>query len=296
MRKVILKQAQSPGDILVFTRALADLKDSFPDWEIDVRTPCPAIFENNPNLTPLNEGDEGVEVFDIDYPEIHNSGWSGIHFTEAFVRRLEELLDVKIKRTSMRPEIWISDIEKTWINQAEVEFGWKGKFWVINAGYKPDNELKNYFHWQDFVDIFNQEFKGEIKLVQVGDTNHVHPNLEGVLDLVGKTDPRELIRLIWCAQGTIGPISYQMHLSGAFKQPAVVVAGGKEPIRWEMYPNHRYLAVNGCLRCAEYDGCWLGGKLENCKDLVDEKPRCYEMIKPYQILDAVKSYYDGGIL
>jgi ADP-heptose:LPS heptosyltransferase len=258
------------------------------------------IFENNPRLTPLKEGDEGVEVFDIDYPEIHNSGWSGIHFTEAFIRSLEDKLGVKIKRTGMRPEIWISDIERTWINQVETAFGWTGKFWVINAGYKSDNELKYYFHWQEVVDLINQaREEGDlpnIRLVQVGDASHNHPKLEGVYNLVGKTDPRELIRLIWCAQGTIGPISYQMHLSGAFQQPAVVVAGGKEPVRWEMYPNHRYLAVNGCLQCAAYDGCWKGGKLENCVNLVDGKPKCYEMIKPYQIVDAVKSYYEGGIL
>ena len=99
MRKVILKQAQSPGDILVFTRALADLKKTYPDWKIDVRTPCSEIFENNPHLTPLKEEDESVEIFTIDYPEIHNSGWSGIHFTEGFVRSVEEKLKVKIKRT-----------------------------------------------------------------------------------------------------------------------------------------------------------------------------------------------------
>ena len=295
MRKILLKQSQSPGDILAMSRGVADLKDSFPDWEIDVQCPCMAIWENNPRLTPLKETDNGVETFDIDYPEVNNSGWSGIHFTEAFTKSIEDKLQVKIKRTGMRPEIWISELEKTWINQVEVAFGWKGKFWVINAGYKPDNELKNYFHWQEVVDLFNKEFP-EIKLVQVGDPNHIHPKLTGVLDLVGKTDARELIRLIWCAQGTIGPISYQMHLSGAFKQPAVIVAGGKEPIRWEMYPNHRYLAVNGCLRCADYDGCWLGGKLENCKDLVNGKPKCYEMITPQEIVKAVKDYYIGGIL
>ena len=31
-RKIILRQGQSPGDILTFTRALADLKESYPDY------------------------------------------------------------------------------------------------------------------------------------------------------------------------------------------------------------------------------------------------------------------------
>jgi ADP-heptose:LPS heptosyltransferase len=294
-RKILLRNGQSPGDLLALTRGIADLKETYPDWEIDVRTPCMQIFENNPHLTPLTEGDEGVEIFDIDYPEIHNSGWSGIHFTEAFIRSLEDKLKVKIKRTGMRPEIWISDLEKTWINQVETEFGWKGKFWVINAGYKQDNELKHYHRWQEVAELFNKEFP-DLRLVQVGDAAHIHPELEGVLNLVGKTDPRQLIRLIWCSQGTIGPISYQMHLSGAFQQPAVVVAGGKEPVRWEMYPNHRYLAVNGCLKCAAWDGCWKGGKLNECSFLEGMVPKCFAMIEPYQVIDAVKAYYQGGML
>jgi ADP-heptose:LPS heptosyltransferase len=195
----------------------------------------------------------------------------------------------------MRPEIWISDLEKTWINQVEQTFGWKGPYWVLNAGYKPDNQLKYYHRWQEVAELFNKELP-KVKLVQVGHKEHIHPELKGVLNLIGKTDLREMIRLVWCAHGTVGPISLQMHLSGAFQQPAVVVAGGKEPIRWEMYPNHRYLAVNGAIRCAAWDGCWLGGEKGQCKDLINQVPKCFEMIEPYQIVDAIKSYYEGGIL
>jgi ADP-heptose:LPS heptosyltransferase len=295
MRKVILKQTQSPGDILAFTRAVGDLKESYPDWMIDVRTPCSAIFENNPRLTPLEENDPDVEVFNIGYPEINRSGISGIHFTEAFIREVENQLKVSIKRTGMRPEIWISDLEKTWYNQVHCEFLWDGPFWVLNAGYKPDNELKKYHRWQSVVEKFNKEFNGKVKIVQVGEKAHNHPVLEGVLNLVGKTDIRQLIRLVFHAHGTVGPISFQMHLSGAFQQPAVVIAGGKEPIRWEMYPNHRYLAVNGALSCATWDGCWLGGSKLHCKKLKDGIPLCYELIKPQQIVDAIKLYYDGGM-
>ena len=258
MRKIILKQGQSPGDILVFTRAVAELKETYPDWQIDVRSPAPEIFENNPRLTPLKEEDESVEIFTIGYPEVNNSGWSGIHFTEAFIRELEIQLRVPIRRTSMRPEIWISEEEQGWINQVKQEFSYKGKFWVINAGYKPDCFLKYYPYWQKVVDLL----KDKIQFVQVGEKSHIHPELKGVFNLVGKTDLRQLIRLVHRAEGTVGPISFQMHLSAAFQQPAVVVAGGKEPIRWEMYPNHRYLAVNGALKCAAWDGCWKSKKEE----------------------------------
>lgn len=294
IRKIILRQGQSPGDILTFTRAVGDLKESYPEWQIDVRTPCPEIWENNPRLTPLKENK--AEVFDIGYDEINDCHWRQQHWTDAFRHDLEKKLGVPIKKTGIYPELWISDLEKSWINQVETEFGWKGPFWLLNAGRKQDNELKQYHQWQNFVNIFNQYFKRRVKLIQIGHADHIHPKLEGVLNLIGKTDTRQLIRLAYWAKGTIGPLSFQYVISAAFRQPAVVICGGKEDIRWHLYPHIRYLYTNGCLDCCEFGGCWLGGDKGQCKHLKNGIPKCFEMIKPHHILDAVKMYYDGGKL
>ena len=53
--KVIFRNFLSPGDIMMLTAAVRDLKLSFPNFEIDVRTSCSEIWENNPYLTPLDE-------------------------------------------------------------------------------------------------------------------------------------------------------------------------------------------------------------------------------------------------
>lgn len=291
-RRVILKQDQSPGDIAAFTRAVVDLKGTFPDWEIDVRTPCPEIFEGNEFLTPLAEGDPDVEQFKITYPEVHNSGWSGIHFVEAFHREVEAQLGVRINRTSMRPYIVLRDEEKGWIHQAKTEFGIE-RFWILNGGYKPDCFLKYYPYWQEVVSLL---VGVGVNIVQVGHKSHKHPPLVGAYSLVGKTDLRQLIRLAYWSDGLMGPISFQMHLAAALEKPSVVVAGGKEPVRWEAYPNHRYLNVNGCIDCCRWDGCWKSKK-EQCAHLLDgDVPLCYEMIQPQQVADAVLSYYGGGLL
>jgi hypothetical protein len=296
IRKVILKNGQSPGDILSMTRAVADLKMSFKDWKIDIRSPCNEVWENNPHLTPLKEGDPGVEVFTITYDDINISGWNGLHFTDAFRNDLERKLKVSVIKTGIRPELWVSDQEKSWINQVEVEFGWKGPFWIINAGRKPDNELKQYHRWQEVVDVLNWYFKDKVKIVQIGHKDHIHPKLNGTLSLVGKTDVRQLIRLCWWAHGTIGPLSFQFVVSAALQQPAVCVAGGKEGVRWHIYPHIRYLYTNGAMKCCGWDGCWLGGAKGKCSNLVDEVPKCFTMIEPYMISDAVKMYYIGGML
>ena len=289
-------------DILTLTRAVGDLAESYPNYEIDVRTPCPEIWENNPRLTPLREDDPEVEIFDITYDLINESGWRGLHFTDAFRYDLEKKLGVPIRKTGIRPELWISDQEKSWYNLPHCEWGWDGPFWCLNAGRKQDNELKQYHRWQEVVDLFNKRFQGRVKLVQIGHSAHIHPKLKGVLNAVGKTENlRQLIRLIYWAHGTIGPISLQMVISQAFEQPAVVVAGGKEGPRWHRNNWIRFITNVGTLPCAVADGCWLGGSVKGkCKNLVKtnkgEVPKCFEMIKPYQIVDAIWSYYEGGRL
>ena len=288
------------------TRAVNDLKRTYPDMLIDVRTPCQEIWFNNPFLTRIDDNDPEAEVFDVSYDDINISGWNGLHFSDAFRNDIEKKVGVPVTKTGILPEIFLSDEEKGWINQVEVEFGWKGAFWIINAGIKPDNELKKYHRWQEFADLFNEHFGHKIKLVQVGHEAHIHPELNGVLNLIGKTDMRQFIRLHYWAHGIITPISFPFVLAGAFEKPHVVVAGGKEGVRWQAFPHGRYLHTNGALGCCSYDGCWLGGGKGVCKDLVrvvdkkqlshEQVPRCFEMIKPYQILDGVKMYYEGGRL
>ena len=276
---------------------MEDFKLSYPEWDIDVRSPANEIFENCPHLTSLDEKDPEVETFKIGYPDINISGWNGLHYTDAFRNDIERQLNIKIKKTSFRPVLWISDEEKGWINQVETEFDWKGPFWIINAGQKPDNDLKYYHRWQEVVDLLNEYFKDKVKIVQIGHVDHIHKNLDGVLNLVGKTDLRQLIRLGYWSEGFIGPLSFQFVLGAALEKPGVVVAGGKEGVNWHIYPNIRHLCVNGSIDCCKWDGCWKSKK-EHCThynhDL--DVPLCYELIKPHMVTDAVKMYYEGGVL
>jgi ADP-heptose:LPS heptosyltransferase len=298
VRKIVLREGHSPGDILTFTRVVEDLKKSYPHWQIDVRSPAGEIWENCPHLTKLDEDAEDVEVYDVAYEDIHISGWNGLHFTDAFRHDIEQKLGVKIKKTGIRPVLWVSDLEKSWINQVEQDLGWHGPFWVINAGRKQDNELKQYHRWEEVVDILNWYFKGKVKIVQIGldHPEHIHPPLKDTLNLVGKTDNRQMIRLMWWAHGSIGPLSFQYVISSALEQPAVCVVGGKEGMRWHMYPHIQYVYTNGAIDCCAWDGCWLGGDKGKCKHLEDDVPRCFRMIKPHMIADRVKMFYEGGYL
>ena len=62
MSKLILRSQQSPGDIVMLTAAVRDLKGTLgAEVEIDVRTPCPALWENQPGDRGRESGVRGQE-------------------------------------------------------------------------------------------------------------------------------------------------------------------------------------------------------------------------------------------
>lgn len=314
-KNLLLINRLSPGDILVMTNAIRDLHLAWPGkFKIDVRTPCPDIFKNNPHITKL-QYDEAeycntntwfasnpgktkmlgdIMCIDMQYPLIHQSGARGAHFAEGHREFLEDTLGIKIPQTKIRPEIYLTEFEKAiWATGVlGNNMGYKGKYWVINAGSKSDYALKQYPYYQEVVNLL----KDKIQFVQIGVKNHLHKPLEGVIDMVGKTDNlRDLFSLIYKAEGVLTCVSLPMHVAAAFKKPCVVVAGAREGTRWELYPNHRFIYVNGCLPCADYDGCWRS-KTAECTTKVNGVPKCMSLIKPEEVAREVERYYEGGIL
>ena len=62
-------------------------------------------------------------------------------------------------------------------------------------------------------------FRDRILFVQVGEKGHYHPPLKGVLDMRGKTTLRDLIRLMYHADGVVCPVTLHMHLAAAVPLP-----------------------------------------------------------------------------
>jgi ADP-heptose:LPS heptosyltransferase len=263
MRKLILEAHLSPGDIVMLTAAVRDLHMSHPDEFItDVRTPAEQLWEHNPYLTPLQPQDEGVEVIECEYPLIHRSNEGQYHFIHGYRKFLEDRLGVPIEPTKFKGDIHVSSTEKSWFSQVREITGKDLRFWLIASGGKADYTCKwpDPYKLQEVVD----HFQGRIQFVQVGEKHHHHPKLDHVIDLVGKTDLRQLVRLVYHSDGAICPVTFLMHLAAAVEtrpgrppnRPCVVIAGGREPAQWEAYPHHQYLHTNGCLPCCDNGGCW----------------------------------------
>ena len=170
--------------------------------------------------------------------------------------------------------------------------------------------------WQEFVDQ-----NPDILFYQIGAAGDFKPGKNGrpampkltgknVVDYVGKTEDkqtgiRDLYKLFLNAEGSIGLVSFHMHLSGALWKPAVVVAGGREPVSFTRYEGHRYLSNDGALPCA-VQACWACSIEEGdtrCKNIVEHPdrfqkrvPKCADMITPDEITAALRMYYRGGRL
>ena len=314
-RKIILRNNQSPGDVLMLTAAIRDLHRAHPgQFATDVRTPCPHLWENNPYITPISEHDPGVEIIDCQYPLIHRSNQAPYHFLHGFIEFLNTRMGLKIQPTAYKGDIHISDLEKSWISQVHELTGEDTPFWIIVAGGKRDYTIKWWdpARFQDVVDHFHKR----IVFVQVGEAGHHHPALEGVIDLRGKTDLRQLIRLVYHAQGAVCPVTLLMHLAAAVEvkgerplnRPCVVVAGGREPVHWEAYPHHQFIHTLGALPCCDNGGCWksrtlpLGDGDEKdrasnlCVNVSGTLPKCMDMITSEEVIRRVQTYFDGQSL
>jgi ADP-heptose:LPS heptosyltransferase len=259
--KIILRNSQSPGDIVILTAAVRDLhrvldRQSF----IDVRTPCSALWEHNPYLRAVPDA-EG-ESIECHYPLVHRSNSEPWHFIHGFHQYLSEQLGLRVEPGEFKGDIHLSEQETRSPSPLIKRAGQGLPFWLLVAGGKYDFTAKWWdpARYQAVVD----GLRGKVLFVQVGEAGHHHPPLRGVIDLRGKTSLRELILLVYHAQGVICPVTLAMHLAAAVprrndmpaNRPCVVIAGGREPMQWEAYPHHQYIHTNGALVCCEQGGCW----------------------------------------
>ncbi len=310
-QKIILKSFLSPGDILMLTAAVRDLHLCCPGkYLTDVRTPCDSLWENNPNLTSLNEYDPDVKTIHCEYPLVHQSNQRPFHFIHGYSQFLQKELDEDVVPTDFRGDVHLSDSEKDHPFLTDEQNPNGLPIWIVCAGGKYDYTIK-WWHWRRYQQVVDT-FEDKILFVQVGEDGHFHPPLENVIDMRGKTSLREMIHLMHWADGVLCGVTFHMHLAAAVplrpnqhSRPAIIVAGGREAPHWEAYPTHQFLHTVGMLPCCSKGGCWksrtlpLGDGDEKdeesnlCVDVVNGLPRCMDMITVGQVCHHITMAYAG---
>ena len=299
----------------MLTAAVRDLHFSYPgQFSTDLRTPFPALWENNPHAVSLDENALDVESIDCHYPLIDEANTTPHHCIHGFIQYLNVKLGVQIQPSKFCGDIHLSPEEKLWYSQIYELAERDVPFWVVDAGGKYDVTIKwwDSARFQRIVD----HFRDRILFVQVGAKGHHHPKLKGAVDLRGKTDLRQLIRLIYHSEGSLCGVTALMHLTAAVPlkkvdrlfRSCVVVAGAREPAHWEAYPDHQFIQNVGALKCALHGGCWKdrtfplndGDERDAperlCSDVVGKLPRCMDMISAEEVIRRFETYYEGGAL
>jgi hypothetical protein len=291
--RLILRSHLYPGDILTMTAAVESLHALYPSKFITgVETPVPAIWQSNPRISEVTNG----RVIEMHYPSINRCGSESIPFLGGYTEFLQQVLCLPMRLTINRPLLYLSDEEKGWINQVEQHHGHNGPFWLVSAGVKRDYPAKQWpvEFYQEVVD----RTRGLITWVQVGSGEHDHPKLNGVIDLRGQTDHRQLIRLAYHSSGGMGPVTYLQHLCAAWQKPYACLAGGREPATWIQYPLQTTFHSIGSLACCKDGGCWksrvvpLGDGDEKDSSLcvmpvtkhVRPVGKCMELITPSEVV------------
>lgn len=314
-RRLILRCWYSLGDIVLLTAAVRDLHRAYPgQFLTDVRTPFDDLWLHNPWITPLRDSE--AETVECDFALLEESNRAPYHAIHSFTEDLSRKLDLRIRPTEFRGDIHLHPLERAWTPQVAEVLGFDAPYWIIVAGGKSDCTIKWWApeRWQAVVD----HFRGRILFVQAGAANDTHPALSGVLDLRGKTEVRELVRLVHHSAGVVCPVTGIMHLAAAVtphegcprNRACVVVAGGREPAQWAAYHHHQFLHTAGALWCCDQGGCWKSRTVpigdgdthrdqSLCLDTVTTRkktilPRCMAMITHGDVIRAIERYHEGG--
>lgn len=335
MRKFILEFHRAPGDVLMLTSLVRDLKLTYGNqYAIDVRTQYPGIWRHNPYTTPLGKSDSTAEKIQFGGEGPNAADRIGIglskesagkgkklHYCTVFHKAFQQRTGIRVDPLFSRPDLHLSESEKA--NPVI-----SGRYWIVVPGGKTDITTKWWPEprWQEVVDKLRP---WGLQFVQEGATKprHSHPPLNNVLNTVGKTSIRDLIVNIYHAEGVICGCSFPMHVAGALEKPCVVLMGGREEPAYEEYSNnwgafgskaelvkvpHRMLHTVGLLDCCQKGGCWLQ-RVERLNDgyrraesSLCKRPlttpdgiavaECMSMISSDLVAEAVMSYYEDGTL
>ena len=299
-KEIVFHNRQRIGDALVFTCAVRDFKKAFPGVRVNVESIAGHIWDYNPYIDRTLRATK-ENTLNVGPGKLTNASnridW---HFTNAYRVSMEEGLKIHIPQGESRPDIWFTQEEYAaprlfdfpyWIICLTGEKGWGCKMYPFDK-------------WQAFVDQ-----NPDVYFVQIGAKEDDPPRLQGahVIDFVGKTQDkntgiRDLFKLFLNAEGSIGLVSFHMHLSGALYKPCIVVAGAREPVAFTRYPGHQYLATDGTLPCA-VAACWHCD-IKMCTNIVEypnrridnKVPKCVDMIEPEDLTRSLGYYYRGGRL
>jgi len=282
--------------------AIHSICEQYPNqYQFSVQSCCSDIFHFHPNVTRLMQKPD--RIIEMHYPTIHKCSQWDVRYLSGYVEYLGEQLNLKLRTSCNRPHIYFSQDELSRAKQVT------GEYAVICSSFKDDYQTKNwgFDNWQAVVDWVIKE-KG-IKVVQVGEQHHNCKLLKGAVNLIGRTNIRQLFLLAKYAKFGLGHESFLHHVFAAVNDgtPFVCVSSGWNPSKWASYPGpETYITKQGSLTCCKAKGCFKARFAPRNKDdkSVCERPtkvgletvgECMKMVSVDEVTRAIQDFYTGGV-
>jgi hypothetical protein len=330
--RLIIRHRWALGDTVLLTALIRDIHRAHPgEYETKVETNFSNVWWNNPHIASFEENSSPrAQRIDVGWGDaIKWNAYAKLgdkkamrHILAWYHYDFSRKTGIDVPVTDPRPDLHMS--------AAEIKPRVQGRYWVVLTGGKLDLTNKHW-HAHRIQEAVNKLRSYGLNFVQCGATHslHIHPVLDGVLNLIGKTDNvRDFWNVILHSEGIICPVTGAMHIAAAFNKPCVVVAGGREEPWFEAYTDvfeafgpgassvqmpHKFLHTIGLLPCCDVQGCWKKRvvPLDNndltrkaytlCRDPVRPKnthavPKCMDLIGVDHVVGAVMDYYDEKLL
>ena len=330
--KLIIRHRWALGDTVLLTALVRDIHRAYPDkYEIKVDTHYSNVWWHNPHVSKFEESGKPAPLkAEVSWGDAIS--WNAYakfgkskemrHILAWYHYDFERKTGIHVPVTDPKPDLHLSPEERA----PRIS----GRYWVILSGGKLDVTVKHW-HAHRAQEVVDKLVSKGINVVQVGavNQNHIHPPLENVTNLVGKTEnARDLWNLILHSDGVICGVTAAMHIAAAFDRPCVVYGGGREEPWFEAYVDnfkafgpsanpvkvpHKYLHTIGLLDCCKEHGCWkkrtvpldpadLNKKAYTlCQQPVRPEdshavPKCQDLITSEHVVRAVMDYYDKNVL
>jgi ADP-heptose:LPS heptosyltransferase len=304
MKTVLLKAPGFLGDEVVFTGVVRELKKET-GWHFRVDTRRPELWSYNDCIQGIGIGGKEDILLQNDYcPPYYAASQTPVHYLECYLGELRSVLGLT---GPYRISRFAGEVQPSPEEMIEPPFDLPQRYWLIVAGWKTGVPTKAWpmANYQRVVDLMGDR----INFVQAGARSSWHPPLRGVRNVVGQTDVRRLISLLYHAEGVLCPITSIMHLAAAVPaskksgfelRPCVVIAGGREVPHYITYPMHRVLSMVGQLHCCATGGCgksrFGAGQCPYPERVVnDDVPKCMTLIKPEDVVHSIEFFYRGKV-
>ena len=219
MRKLILRNFQSPGDIVMLTAAVRDLHRSYPgEFLTDVRTPCPELWAHNPHLTPLAEDDPGVETIDCHYPLIHRGEHDAVSLPSRFPgvsQRAPRPADPRHRLQGRHPHLRRGE---SLVRSGREDRA--GRRSVTGCSCRAESSTsRSSGGITSAISRSSITSPAASSSCRSAKRRIITRRCAASIDLRGQTSLRQLVRLMYHAQGAVSPVSLLMHLAAAVPTP-----------------------------------------------------------------------------